>query len=301
MGTFIFSLDCEGKWGVADHLSRKHMELFTDAKLLKTYRAICESLVRHQVPSTFAFTGGFSLSKEQWFVMEEDVQRISRLLPQWMSCVRHDMALNGFQGWFGSGCLELVREAGIHEVAAHGFTHVPWGSSEMSVEAARYEISLCRKVFGPSLKTFIYPRNSVAFEECLLGEGIAGYRLARAGSSRFNRLAAEFNIYECSDSHPDSESLVKIPAGFFMNWRSGLRRVVPMSVTLMRWQRIIDHAIETNGVAHMWTHPENFLDGHGMHELLDGILRYVNQRVRDGDLRILTQDAYCAQFQKLRV
>ena len=59
---FILSLDCEGKWGVADHLTPANHAQLTDAKLREAYRSILDLLDRYAIPATFAYVGCFSLS-----------------------------------------------------------------------------------------------------------------------------------------------------------------------------------------------------------------------------------------------
>ena len=59
-GTFILSLDCEGKWGVADHLDAGIHAALTDAALRRTYGEIVEALDRREIPATFAVVDFFT-------------------------------------------------------------------------------------------------------------------------------------------------------------------------------------------------------------------------------------------------
>ena len=54
-GVFVLSLDCEGKWGVADHLGGNSM-LINDRSLLDAYSYIHDELSDKKFKSTMAFT-----------------------------------------------------------------------------------------------------------------------------------------------------------------------------------------------------------------------------------------------------
>ena len=58
--TFILSLDCEGKWGVADHLDAQTHRSLADARLRAAYRDILAALDRYDIAATFAFVGLFA-------------------------------------------------------------------------------------------------------------------------------------------------------------------------------------------------------------------------------------------------
>jgi hypothetical protein len=63
-GVFIISFDCEGKWGVADHLDTRIEESFTTVNLLQNYRDLLALLGEHDLRATFAFVGAYTLSAE---------------------------------------------------------------------------------------------------------------------------------------------------------------------------------------------------------------------------------------------
>jgi len=63
--TFIISLDCEGKWGMADHISEYHRRTLTNENLLTTYRQLINLLDKWNIEATFAFVGAFSMDVEE--------------------------------------------------------------------------------------------------------------------------------------------------------------------------------------------------------------------------------------------
>ena len=76
-GTFVVSLDCEGKWGMADRIDSALDARLTDAKLREAYRRILSLFSDLRLPASFAFVGAFTLSPAErarladWF---EDVE-----------------------------------------------------------------------------------------------------------------------------------------------------------------------------------------------------------------------------------
>jgi len=69
-----------------------------------------------------------------------------------------------------------------------------------------------------------------------------------------------------------------------LNWRSGARRALPASWTARSWRETLDAAVRNGRVAHLWSHPHNFVTGEGMFELLEAILKDAAPRVRSGEL-----------------
>jgi len=71
---------------------------------------------------------------------------------------------------------------------------------------------------------------------------------------------------------------------------AALRR--PPQLTLKRWRNICRHAAATDGVAHLWCHPENFLTADGMFELFSGAMEVLAEERHRGEMTVLTQRDY---------
>ncbi|TFY96879.1 hypothetical protein [Ramlibacter rhizophilus] len=298
-GTFVLSLDCEGKWGVADQIAPHH-SMLSSRKLEATYRRLVEMLDRYGIEATFAFTTAFTLTRQQfrrlWREHGEDTARTSGWMTQALSHVDRD----GGDGWFVPACLDAVSASrGGHELACHGFSHLPWRHPIASRAAAAAELSLTRCVPGfgaDAVTTFVFPRNQLAHLDLLPAHGFTAYRDAPRGGSRLATLARECGLWDRSETftHCTSDPLARLPAGRFVNWRHGLRCVVPAAVTVQRWTHIIRDAQRTGGVVHAWTHPENFIDGHGMFEMFEQILQRVAQARAAGGLQVRTMRSIAA-------
>jgi hypothetical protein len=151
-----------------------------------------------------------------------------------------------------------------------------------------------------NLSTFIYPRNQIKFEDQLSDFDYVGYRQCdiqnSAYANRFQILQDECNIGRKSDKHSVSAKPVAIPPGTFLNWRHGPRRVIPKRVTLKRWSNVLDHAVASGGVAHLWLHPHNLITARGQVELFEDAILRVAKAQKSGLIESVTQAEYCEEI-----
>lgn len=298
-GKFLLSFDCEGKWGMVDCLSPRHRQLYTTANLEATYRTLTSLLRKHGIDATFAFTSAFCLTADRFGRLRPEIERLGAGAEAWFGPAFQAIDADEGEGWFAPACFDAVRTHDGHEIASHGFSHLPWQAPYATRQALDAELALCRRIpaFGAdAVRTFVFPRNQVAHQDLLLARGFVGYRGARPSMGRLVNFASEFNLRTRSeDGGAEGGAPMEIPAGYFLNWRYGLRRGVPAALTVQRWRNIIRHAARSGGVVHAWTHPENFLDGHEMFPMLDEILRFVAEMREAGRLEVLTNTQYIAR------
>jgi peptidoglycan/xylan/chitin deacetylase (PgdA/CDA1 family) len=289
-GTVILSFDCEGKWGVADKLGSPYAQRLTDESIRWSYDVIAETLAKYDLRATFAFVG--------LFVETPNVQskRVRELGADWRYLKDAGDALAArAEGWSAPWTLDLM--SARHEIAFHGYTHTPW--TDLTKAQADFELSA---VPAAHRSTVIFPRNEVAHLDALDQAGCLGYRAARPARSRVASLASEFWIATKSDpADPGVERLKVIPAGQFINWMSGPRRLVPTALTRLRARQIIAHAAATNGVAHFWTHPENIASNP---PTLANLIAIVEEcvRARDaGKIRVVDQEQWCRANERQKI
>ena len=282
-GRFILSLDCEGKWGIADHLQPSDHASLTTARLQRAYRDICDLLDRHEVPATFAVVGLFALSPNELRALP--IEEIAARFP-YCKVPMDAIKSNGFDGWHGEWLRAMVGTG--HEWASHGITHTPY--DQMTADDVLFEHSLVDSTAG---QTFIFPRNRVHHVQILDTLGIAGYR-AFAQRGKIGRLLGEFNINECSEATLAIEAgrIVPIPAGHFVNWKSGARKIVPVGISRMRAAHMLDHAVKTGGIVHFWTHPENIASAPATLDVLAAIVEEAALRAYRGEIVLETQRDY---------
>jgi len=305
---FIISFDCEGKWGVADHLTDHHRQYFTNQNLINTYTRILNLLEKYEIPATFAFVGAFTLSVEEYYCHQDRFRAPSVNGIDWLVNFKKEVNAKNFDGWFVPKCLELVEQHYIHEIASHGFTHLPLDEKSITQNAFLNEMALIKDLtrYGKNSDlTLVYPRNQIGYVDELKNFGFIGYRndLDHKQNTPFNalrRLSREFNIFSPkSDPHIQQTELpIRIPSGHFLNWRYGVRKKIPPQITVTRWKNMLEHAIKNNDVVHLWSHPHNFIDGKDMFSLFENILKNVAYEIKNQRLKAVTQRNYCQLFKK---
>lgn len=292
--TFMLTFDCEGRWGVADHLTARDRNSLTDEGLRKAYAAIVALLNEYGVEATFAFVGAFSQSRAEFACLRPAVEGFRSFAPDYIGAALHDLDGSGGDGWHGDQLVDLVTGARTgHEIALHGVTHVPWTQlDERGVDA---EMALFQSLAGPirSSRTFVFPRNLVAQPHRLATDGFEGFRLAPPTRSRWRSFLVEFNIFEAPEQPTNGRGIAPIPAGFFLNWRSGPRRLVPPELTRFRARRLLDAAAATNGIVHYWLHPENMATAPSTLDALRALVRDVAEAREGGHCQVMTQLGYC--------
>lgn len=292
--TFIMSLDCEGKWGMADGLKSYHHEALTTAKITGAYRQLLGMLARYEISATFAFVMAFTLSEEE----RKGFPLLERRDPgdEWLAHYWRDLDAGRDDGWHVAEALDLVSEAGGHEIASHGFCHRPLAAiPDGAASRELAEAAKAAKLKGITLDTLVFPRNEVGNLRAVSAAGYVGYRerLQRRGG----RLAALLDEFSTSTlPQPplgEKDGLVAIPPGHFFNWRFGARRLVRPAVTVSRWRNQLERCAREGGVVHLWLHPHNLITGPKTAEVLDKVLADV-ARLRDaGRIKVLTQQDYC--------
>lgn len=301
--TFIMSLDCEGKWGMADHLKPYHHELLTTERLTGAYRQLAQMLGRFEIAATFAFVMAFVLGRDE----RRDYEVLERRDPAdaWLSHYWRELDAGHGDGWHNPDALALARDECRHEIACHGFCHRPLADDAASPAEAEAELALAARVAaakGVALETLVFPRNAVGNLAAVSAAGFVGFRtrLRRRGGvlGRMQALAEEFVTW-APPQRPllSAREMVAIPPGRFFNWRFGARRVVPPSVTRARWRGQLDRCAREGGVVHLWLHPHNLITGPGTAAVLETVLGDV-ARLRDrGRIEVMTQRDYCRRLQ----
>jgi peptidoglycan/xylan/chitin deacetylase (PgdA/CDA1 family) len=282
-------------------VDRRHDACLTGDRLLRAYREILALLERWEIGATFAFVMAFALSEEELRSRPELLETGDRRKEAWLAPFRAEAAAGRIDGWLLPEALEAVRATGRHEVACHGFTHLPLQDDRAPRSVVREELEralLVARAKGVTLETLVFPDNAVGHVDLLARCGFRGYRdrLARPGGALRRPLALveEFRVRTPAQAHAarQGRGALAIPSGYFLNWRAGLRRAVPSSVTLARWRHILLDAVRQGKVAHLWLHPHNVIDGRGTLQLLDGILEMVAGHRARGELEVLSQAAY---------
>lgn len=291
---FILSLDCEGKWGVADRLTRRHHESLSDRRLRDAYEQIVQLLEERDIPATFAFVGLFGEADGSFRQLLPLIRQLRDRAPSYLEPALTDLREGSREGWHGSWAVDMVGAARTpHEIALHGVTHVPWSSEDESF--FEREMDLFRELSSPvaGSKTFIFPRNRVDHVDVLARSGFSAYRGLTRQRSQFESFASEFKLWAQPETPRDcaDDAIVEIPGGYFVNLRRGLRRLVPREVTRQRFRMLLDRAVDGR-VVHAWLHPENVATVPETLDLVRDLLELVVERRESGTCKVLTQLSY---------
>lgn len=270
--------------------------------LTKAYTQIFEILERHKIAATFALVGLFAGGYEQYVDLRSELLD-SEPHRDWLKVPERSFAAGFQDGWFYPELVNQIKARGNHEIASHSFTHLPLhngGVAEKSFLTELKFVNQWKAHNSVELSTFIYPRNQIKFEEQLSNFDFLGYRQCdiqnSAYANRFQILQDECNIGRKSDKHSVSTRPIAIPPGTFLNWRYGPRRIIPKWVTLKRWSNVLDHAVFSGGVAHLWLHPHNLITARGQVELFEDAISRVGKAQNSGLIKSVTQEEYCKEI-----
>lgn len=295
-GYVTFTFDCEGKWGMLDHPKEWNSEL-SKKNLDSVYDFILAELHENNIPATFAFVGAFTETRE--YFLENSMEKLtSSSHSSWLSYCRDQIINRGEEGWFEPDLLNKVIESGTHEIATHGYTHIPF--DRLDKKSVKVELNLIKEWSdrnGLECSTMVYPRNIIGHYEFLKNYEIMGFRdlpdnvSFRRTPKFLKTLLDELSIFKKSQQIKVSEP-VRIPGGIFINWRHGYRRFIPSSVSLMKYNSMINDAVNRKGVAHFWIHPHNFITSPSTKSLFRELCKIVSKNINDSKILVKKQNDF---------
>lgn len=295
---FVLSLDCEGLWGMADSEKTMSSGIITSAALTDAYRFLDRTLDRAGIRATAAFVSAFASERDAVQAVLPDLKNLAELQPDWFRLLLPRLqaadatsldGLEGHQFW------KMLAAAG-HEMGWHGSTHMPL-TEKTSGEAVDIELLLARH-FGNALGQFprsvVFPRNRIGHLGRIKAAGFETYRESRADSRgltmKLSSLAREYMVWDKGDDAVPrtSNGWAVSPAGHFLNWPSKIRAMVPIGVTIRRWQSMLRHAAKHGKCVHMWFHPHNLITAPAMRIAFTAIMDEVRTLEAAGDIISLT-------------
>jgi hypothetical protein len=293
-GVFLLSLDCEGLWGMADSPRTVDSGVINDASLADAYDFILATLTKNGLTATAAFVTAFAVERESLQECIHEIRELARLNPTWFRCIMRALETGSMNGWRGVKLHDSFAMSGM-EMAWHGATHLPL-SDETSVESVTLELEIACRLFDAldyRPRTIIFPRNEIGHLDLLRKAGFENFRESpgKGIANRVLALVSELNVAsKCSHETPllACREWGAAAAGSFLNWPSGMRRLIPISITTQRWKSILMDAATHGGIAHMWFHPHNLITAPAMRLSFEEIIRFAGQLVKSGDLQNLT-------------
>ena len=286
---------------MADQPKVVNAGLICDASLTQAYGLISRVLESNRLKATCAFVSAFAAGADALRAHIPLLRKLASHSPAWFAQALPAIEHGRIDGWFGEAFYSELRAAG-HEMAWHGATHLSL-ADHISADAVELELQLAARLFealGHSPQTIVFPRNLVGNLDRLQRSGFQTYRAGPlAGfTSRLSGLINEWNVLDGRvQPKPYMQHGWHIsPAGFFLNWPSGARSLVPIAVTVSRWKSLLRAAVEQEGYVHMWFHPHNLITAPAMQGAFEQIMNEVGQLVRSGDMVSLTMTEANAHF-----
>jgi peptidoglycan/xylan/chitin deacetylase (PgdA/CDA1 family) len=298
--SFLLTFDVELLWGVFfdEGWRRRGEEQWAGYR--RVFGEILTALDAHDVRATFAFVGHLCLDR---------CERVEGRVHPEMPRPEHEF----FDGdwyefdpatdrerdplWYAPDLVTAVRDARAgHEIGGHGFSHAFLDGSRELARAEILATADALRAFGVEPRSFVYPRNVVAFTDELAPAGFTRYR-----EGARNRRGVKYGsramglLRKAAGARPPVGrarrvgDLVEVPAGIPILPAVGLRRVVSHRARLREVAKGLDRARREHALFHLWTHPHNFVEGREvMVGFLDGALELVAKARDRGDVSVLT-------------
>ena len=294
MGSVVVSVDAELAWGFHDVESPPADRV---AAGRPGWLALLSLLDDYHVPATWAVVGHLLLGSCDgthpehpapigWFDHERGPERTPDDLR------------------FGRDLVSAIRSADVdHDVGSHTFSHVVLGDPRTTRELARAEVAASLELAhrdGLDPVAFVFPRNRVGHRDVLAAYGFSCYRGVRPDADDGSRLfgpARKLAEATVGDPPPlvtptvDEYGLVNVPASLFLFGFEGLPRSIVEPVIgdpiVRQARRGIDAAARSDGVFHVWLHPNNLVAERDV-ERMRTILAHVDRRRRETPLRVET-------------
>lgn len=242
--------------------------------------ALLDLFAEFEVPATWCIVGHLFLERCQ---PENGVAHPEIVRPRypWRSADWFDHDRGGDERSQPLHCaaslVRRIRECPVaQEIGSHSFSHVIFGEPGCSKATAESEVAACRRAaeaWGLSLRSFVFPRNSVGHLDVLRAAGFTcfrgpepGWQGARdAAPGPWRRLARLLDVLRASEPPAvtprlTGEGLVDVPGSMIYFPSHGVRRFVPIERRVTRARKGLDAAARTRRVFHLWFHPTNLAE-----------------------------------------
>ena len=300
MGSVVLSIDAELGWG--------HHDL-DDPPAARVeagrygWRVLLDMLDTYGIPATWGVVGHL-------FLDDCDMVHAGHPLADGWFDREHGAWRNRPDLRFAPDLIVEIEEAQVdHEIGCHTFSGVQFDRPETTSEVARAELvaSLEAAADAPvsaSMTSVLFPRNSVGHRDVLAEWGFSCYR-GRGPHRPTPGGNALWKIGNATLASPplvqpavDEYGLVNVPASMYLfGFEGPVRRVWERlweDPILAAAKRGIEAAVESDGIYHLWLHPNNLVtdaDVSRVQSVLSIIAHYRVER----DLRVETMAEIAAR------
>lgn len=303
MGSILFSLDAELAWGFNDQveLAENRIKCARDSWI-----KILELFDRFDIKATWAIVGHLFLN---------ECDGLHKNHPGGKKWFQNDPggSIKEFGNWYGTDLIEkIIKSKNRHEIACHSFSHPEFNSIDTNFAEAELQCSIeAAKKMDITFESFIFPRNKINYLFLLKKYGFKSYRglepfcwyekISFNKEKQLNHLMkktgklVDFYLIRTPPPiiHPliDDYGLVNIPASFFVFMFEGkvmdIGEKLSFDPVLLKIKKGIDIISNTNGILHLWFHPNN-LQKQRDFTRLKNIVSYIKQTQKSSLLKINT-------------
>ena len=261
----VFSLDFEGRWGVADKLPddpeayRRNLEGELDA-----VHGMLDLFSRTQVGATWATVGALACAGWDEFYARLPVSSAAGRVPKTRHRAWQSLDPDG-RVHFAPDAVQAIAAAPRQELASHTFSHLYFREAGVSRNEIMADCAAVARLFkertGSAPTSFVFPRNQVDHTDLLTRAGIARWRTnprpAFWNATRSDEQSLGVRFLRMADSlaplgtrrAPAAEHRASYFVRFDLPdplWALHVRRVVGESARL-----------EPGESLHLWWHPHN--------------------------------------------
>jgi peptidoglycan/xylan/chitin deacetylase (PgdA/CDA1 family) len=260
MGSVVISIDAELGWGFHDiDVPTERLEAARVG--WKRLAGLCSE---YEIPATWAVVGHLLLD-------DCDGRHLDHPRgPEWFRCEREAWADRPSLRYGPHLVADVASDPVGHEIGCHTFSHVLMGDAGTTATTARAEVEASLEATRDqeySLRSFVFPRNSVGHREVLAEYGFDCYRGVAPEEPTPLRKLREATVGKPSprlvEPTIDEHGLVDIPASLYLFSFEGRPRRLLTTLfedpVVQYARRGIDAATQADGVFHMWLHPNNLI------------------------------------------
>ena len=293
-GVFILSIDTELAWGALRNgqfeRRREQYQLTREA-----IDRLLELMEKYNIQATWAVVGHLFLDECSPVdgVKHPEILRSSY---SWLSGDWFDAdpctQLNAAPHWYGKDIVQRILTCKVpQEIGCHTFSHILAGDPECSQESMKSELLASRleaEKYDLSLRSFVFPNNSVGHLEVLAEMGFIVFRgLAPSWFGHLPGIAFKMghfldNLLPLSPPTvlPTREAgLWNLPASYFYPPIDRFWGMVPVALRVCKVKQGLRQAVNRRRIFHLWFHPFNIATNvdrliRGLEDVFAEVCRY---------------------------
>lgn len=293
MGRIVISIDAELAWGFHD---QETMPVDRVQQARHGWRETLTLLDEFSVPATWAVVGHLCLDGC-------DGTHATHSVPQdWFDRDPGATATDA-PSWYAPTLVDAIRGADVnHEIGCHSFSHVLFEEETTTATTARAELAASLTAASQMdlcPTSFVFPRNRVGHRDLLAEYGFTSYRGRKPSEFGDNRrlLLPWKALRSLRGATPplvepwvDEWGLVNIPASLYLfEFETHLAAALPEHPIVRRARAGVDAAAASDGVFHLWFHPNNLRSDAHVDRLRE-VLSYIATRRDEGAVTVETMD-----------